>query len=376
MKKFYLSLLTVVIAIGFYSAAPAADDDFSAVKPDPAPNRIATVDMAAVFALHPMMRYHDENTGLFIKPFNKGAAGQQLLDAIQERKNAYLKLKSSKASEISRIIGEMTSAEGDIKKTNSRKAFEIASLSDKYETRLKETSDENAKKEIIKKRTSELAALEGEFNKNLNALRVKYSDSKTALDKIYQSLTAAYYMSPAETEDMFKNIGREIKEAINFVAAKKGVLSVINMSRMRNDSYLLNAPGAPAKDSSSASKSLDLRSFALALEAGPDYTKILNFLQSPEAAKPEMPEAEKKYAEAKNEMRLTSEINEYKSAYENRFKIIPLKELAHIMNANVVYGGCDITAPVIVYVFYKNGIPKQHAEAVCGALNEVEDLDE
>lgn len=375
MKKFYLSVLTVVIIMGFYAAALAADD-FSAVKPDPAPNRIATVDMAAVFALHPMMRYHDENTGLFIKPFNKGTNGAQLLNAIQERKDAYLKLKSSSAAEISRIIGEMASVEGDIKKTNSRKVFEIASLSDKYEALLKEASDENVKKEIIKKRTSELAALESEFNKNLNALRVKYADSKTALDKVYRSLTAAYYMSPAETEDMFKNIGREIKEAINFVAAKKGVLSVINMSRMLNDSYLLNAPGAAGKDSSFASKRFDLRAFALALEAGPDYTKILNFLQPPEAPKPEMSEAEKKYSQTKNEMRLTSEINEYKSAYENRFKIIPLKELAHIMNANIVYGGCDITAPVIVYVFYKNGISKQHAEAVCGALNEVEDLDE
>lgn len=364
----------MVLAAAFYTAA--SGDDFSAVKPDPAPNRIATVDMAAVFALHPMMRYHDENTGLFIKPFNKGAAGQQLLNAIQERKNAYVKLKDSRAAEISRLAGEIASAAADIKKTDSRKAFEIAALSDKYEARLKDISDENTKKEVLNKRTSELAALENDFNKNLRLQRVKYDDSKNSLDKIYQSLTAAYYMSPAETEDMFKNIGREIKEAVNFVAAKKGVLSVINMSRMLNDSSLINASGAAGKDNSPPAKRLDIRAFQTALEAGPDYTKIINFLEPPETPKPEMSEAEKKYTEDKNEMRLTSEINEYKSAYENRFKIIPLKELSHIMNANIVYGGCDITAPVIVYVFYKNGIPKQKAEAVCGALNEVEDLDE
>ncbi|HOT76203.1 MAG TPA: hypothetical protein PK467_10470 [Candidatus Wallbacteria bacterium] len=364
-KKIFVLLITVAMMSYCFTALSQQQ---GALKPDPAPDRIATVDLAAVFAMHPLMRYHDEKTGLFIKPFKKDATIEELHKAVQERNSAFLKMKEANSAEIERIKSEIAQAESEMKTLSGRKSVETASLSDRYEQEIKNAADEDARKALIAKRTSGFLEIEEKFHKQIQAQTAKRDELKASLDKIYRSMTSAYYLSPEETTAMFKNISAEIKDAVNFVAAKKGVLSVINISRMKNE------PAFEAKKHP-AGAVRDSREFETALEAGPDYTKIEIFLKAPEKKSESSSEAEKKYEDSKASMQKTAEINEYKSAYENRFKIIPMKELEHIMNANIVYGGCDITEAVIVYVFYKNGIPREKAETVCDALQEIEDID-
>jgi len=370
LRKNILVLLITVIMMSYCFTALSQDQ--GAAKPDPAPDRIATVDLAAVFAMHPLMRYHDEKTGLFIKPFKKDAPAEELHKAVQERNSAYLKLKEANSAEIERIKSEIALAESEIKTLSGRKSVETASLSDKYEQEIKAAAGEEARKTILSRRTAGFLEIEDKFHKQIQAQTAKRAELKAGLDKIYRSMTSAYYLSPEETTAMFKNISAEIKDAVNFVAAKKGVLSVINISRMKNEPSPLTASEAKKH---AAGTVRDIREFETALDAGPDYTKIEIFLKASEKKSESASEAEKKYEDSRAAMQKTAEINEYKSAYENRFKIIPMKELEHIMNANIVYGGCDITEAVIVYVFYKNGIPREKAETVCDALQEIEDID-
>lgn len=372
MKKYAFLLLTVFFTLAL---CQRAFPQTGTAKPDPAPNRLATVDLAAVFALHPMMRYHDEKTGLFIKPFNKNDGAGEIEKAIEGRRNAYEKLKAAAAPEIKRLKAEMTRISSEYIALGGKRNAESAAISDRFEREIGGAASEEAKKLLLAKRTAALAEVQNDYVRQLQAQRFKYDEMKASLDKVYNSIASAYFMSPAETEDMFRHISAEVKEAIDFAAAQKGVLSVFNVSRLKNESFQVPHP-APFEAAKLQPGAPGAKEVEAMLDSGPDYTKVINFVRPPAFKSAPADSEEIKYEAEREKMFKDSENSAYKTAYENRFKIIPMKTLSRIMNASIVYGGCDITAPAVAYIYKKNGLSKEKSEAACGVLDVTEDLDE
>jgi len=341
MKKFPGLLVAVVIIL--FAASVFAPG------PSAAGNLIGTVDMDALYAFHPLMQYYDNNAGLFIKPAGEGVTYAELQKAIELRALDYQQNLEARSGEIAKLKAEIKKVNDEIKKVENISAAKYMKLNDAFSAELAKVKDQKARQEMSRKHNVEFMKVQAEADAGKKSLEEKLSAAMTSCEKAQREILKSYYLSADESADFFKKINDEIKEAINYAAAAKGIKAVINTSRIssgvgRADSHG-NKTGAGEIDAVAGKA-------AAALEKGPDYSKVLAILQAGDAGREE--EGGKGPGDV------------LKKIYLNRGEIASLKfgGTTAISNSPILTGGEDLTLLAVVYILKKHNVPKENAEVI------------
>lgn len=379
MKKFFYVLalfgfsLMVIFAAADDCAAQKQPKDESA-KESPAESDesfIATVDMATVFALHPLMQYFDQKVGLFIKPPKPGTTHQEFLAMIAARKADFQKSMEGNASEINRLKTEIDNLKKEVVRLNVQKYNESAAVDSKYDPQLQNTTDEVERKNISTQISSELLKISKKFDSEIAAKTKKIGDLLDSYEKIQRSLLKLYYLTPEETAKMFEAISGEIKETIKIAARKNGIRAVINV----NVATPPREGGQTPPEKSIDEKTEQTADLDNLLKNGPDYTKSLNTLMayseglSKDVIKTRNPQmSEKEYVEMHQKMGLAREKENAESSFFSKEQIMKLKQVKEFASTPVIYGGTDLTWFTVITIMVKNGVPKEKAEAISDVI--------
>ncbi len=366
MKKFYFNLaLVLILSLSFIASAGVcnaqtkeSDESGDAI--------IGTIDIAAVYALHPMMQFYDQKLGLFIKAPKQGTAYDDFLKITQTRRDEFKKLFEGQASEIKRLKEEVDVLKKEVKKLDVQKVIEAAPINEDFDARIQKAVDEDAKKKLLAQRTAELVKVDKKFNTEIEAKNKKINDLLDSYQKIQRSLLKIYYLTPEETAKKFEEITTEIKDTIKLAANKKGLKAVVNLNTVSGRDDKKKQPETTIAEKEKVSSDLsDI------LANGPDYTKAMSALRTFESGlskdllktkNPEFNETE--YVKMLQQMSKDREKEAVSAAYLSKDYIMNLDQLVSATTAPIVYGNTDLTWLTVIAIMVKNGIPKEKAETI------------
>jgi len=378
MKK-YCFTLTLVFVFSIFSAVSPG---FSSAQTDPktpAVNAeaidndealIATIDIAAVYALHPMMRYYDSKLDLFIKPPKPGTTFDEFMNIMQSRRKEFQKSYEGYASELKRIKSEIDVLKKEIDRLDYLKNSESAPVIEKFNAQISKAAKEEEKKTILTQRTQELSKIEKKFNIELDKKNKSLSALSDSYENIQKTLLKIYYLTPEETLKIFEAINLEIRDTIKFAADKKKVKAVININMVSKN----EDKKEPVKKTVDEKLKFNYELDSL-LANGPDYTKILGILRTFESTIPKDLGKDKNASfneeEYKKMLKKMNDDREKESASENIINKESVMQIRHVQNLTatpVFHGGTDITWLTVIALMVKNGIPKEKAEIISEVL--------
>ena len=323
---------------------------------------LGTVDIAALYAFHPLMQYYDQRVDLFIKLPPKNITYQDFFTLTQNRQSEFQKIAADNSSEIKRIKDELALLRQDIQKLDSGKAIEAAPVNEKFDKRIQSAASEDERKKLLMQRTAELEKIEVKFETDLLNKNKKMSELLDSYEKIQRSLLKIYYLTPEETAAKFEDIDNEIKEAVKIAAKKKGVKAVMNFSlplpEEQND-------GVDEKSLKEKNKiNSDLENL---LAAGPDYSKAFSILKTSDDKSVENSgdESLKKPDHVKflSELAAGNDREDAMKIYTSKRYFTKLKAAARMASRSFIYGGTDLTRLALIIIMAKGGISKEKAEA-------------
>ena len=323
---------------------------------------IATIDIAAVYALHPQMQYYDQKVDLFIKPPKPGTTYNDFLSLTQNRRNDFKKSFEGNATETKRIKGEIDTLKQEIHKLNVGKAIEAAPINQKFEEQISKLTSEAEIKKMLSLRTDEIQKIEKKFNIEIEKKNQKLADFLDSYEKIQRSLLKVFYLTPEETSKKFDEITNEIKETVNIAAKKHGVKAIINVNSM--PAATENKKTAEINITQKTKTNAELEELLL---EGPDYSKVLGILKTFEHANAKSPFSDRtdsEYRKFLQQMYKDQEKENFSKGYLTRDYIMQLKQLRDIKGNPIIYGSTDITWFTVIAVMVKNGIPKEKAETI------------
>jgi len=366
MKKFYFNLaIILVLSLSFILSAGVcgaqtkeSDEGDDAI--------IGTIDIAAVYALHPMMQYYDQKLELFIKAPKQGTTYEEFMKITQTRRDEFKKLFEGQASEIKRLKEEMDVLKKEVKKLDIQKVVEAAPINENFDSQIQKAADEDSKKKLLAQRTGELVKVDKKFNTEIDAKNKKLNDLLDSYQKIQRSLLKIYYLTPEETAKKFEEITSEIKDTIKLAAKKKGLKAVVNLNAVSGRDDKKKQPEITIAEKEKVSSDL-----ADILANGPDYTKAMSALRTFESGlskdllktkNPEFNETE--YVKMLQQMSKDREKEAVSAAYLSKDYIMNLNQLVSATTAPLVYGNTDLTWLTVIAIMVKNGIPKEKAETI------------
>ncbi|HNY10812.1 MAG TPA: hypothetical protein PKK26_04385 [Candidatus Wallbacteria bacterium] len=374
MKKFNFGLVLILISI-ILLATPF---NFCRAEPDPEePNAvakanekgdayIATIDIAAVYALHPMMQYYDEKVGLFIKPPKKETTYDDFLKITQARNNDFKKLFEGQASEIKRMKGEIDVLKTEMKRLEYQKAVESAPINETFEAEISKAAKNEDKKKLIIERNNLLGSIQTKYDIEIEKKSKTLSGLLDSYEKIQRSLLKVYYLTPEETAKKFEEITLEIKETIKLAAKKKGVKAVVNSNYFSGKPEKKKTVEKSVEEKTRANSDLEEL-----LKNGPDYSKALGILRTLESGmakdvvktrNPEYNETE--YVKMLQKMNKDREKEDISKNYHSKDYIAHLDQLIETTLSPVFYGDTDLTWLTVISIMVKNGISKEKAETI------------
>ncbi|HOT77620.1 MAG TPA: hypothetical protein PK467_17675 [Candidatus Wallbacteria bacterium] len=345
IAKLIIYAFLIVSPSNFQALCMAADKN-EPVQAAPADGPvIATIDLAAVYALHPMMNYYDPALNLFIKPAPKGSSHADFVALISERRKQYNKEAAAKAHELQKIKDDIETVWKEIKKSGTKKLADYDILEKKYAPLLQSTTGEAE----LKKYRLQYAAASKEFYDKYDAefkgKQKKLSSLLDAQEKIQFSLLRNYYLAPEETDKIFEQIDADIKEAVKIAAKKNNVKAVLNFNMLNAD--IKNKPA----QATAAEKKLTSDELEALLKAGPDYSKPLETLKGYES------------------------FNDKSSGFNPQLFSSDFSPSGGLAVRPLVTRGKDLTWFTIITLMVKNGIPKEKAEAVSDVISEIYKID-
>ncbi len=331
---------------------------------------LGTVDVAAIYAFHPMMQYYDPKVDLFIKLPAKNTTYDDFLTVTQNRRNEFQKAADANSSEIKRLKGEMDVLNQEIQRLGADKAAEAMPVNEKFDKQIQSAGSEDAKRNLLALRTEELNKIEAKFDGVLQNKNKKMSDLLDSYEKIQRSLLKIYYLTPEETAEKFEEINNEIKEEVKIAAKKNGVKAVINFSLAVSE-FQNERPG----DKSLEEKKKINSELEELLSGGPDYSKAMNLLNTFDAKSLKNSDDETmKAPEHVKFLKQLSADNEKKNASKLFFSkkyLMRLKPIASVTSTPFIYGGTDLTWFTLISIMVRNGVPKEKAEAASEVISKM-----
>ena len=374
MKKFNSGLVSGLVLImllavpfNFCRAETDPEEQSAVAKADEKTDAyIATIDIAAVYALHPMMQYFDEKVGLFIKPPKQETTYDDFLKIAQSRNNDYKKSFEGQASEIKRLKGEIDILKNEIKKLEYQKSVEASPINDTFETEITKAATDADKKKLIIQRNNLLGGVETKYNIEIDKKNKTLSGFLDSYEKIQRSLLKVYYLTPEETAKKFEEITSEIKDTIKFAAKKKGCKAVVNTTYFSGKTEKKKPVEKSVEEKTRANADLEEL-----LKNGPDYSKALGILRTlesgmaPDVVKTRNPEFnETEYMKMLQKMNKDREKEDILKNYHSKDYMNRLDQLIETTSMPVFYGGTDLTWLTVISLMVKNGIAKEKAEII------------
>ncbi|HOD41842.1 MAG TPA: hypothetical protein PKL57_14880 [Candidatus Wallbacteria bacterium] len=339
----YASL--IALPANFQALCIAADKNEQAQAAPAGEPFIATIDLATVYALHPMMNYYDPSLNLFIKPAPKGATHADFVALISERRKQYNKEAAAKAHELQKIKDDIETVWKEIKKSGTKKMTDFDLLEKKYAPLLQKTTNEVE----LKKNQLQYAEASREFYDKYDAefkgKQKKLSSLLDAQEKIQFSLLRNYYLPPEETDKIFEQINADIKEAVKIAAKKNNVRAVLNFNMLNADFKNKSLQGVEAE------KKLTSDETEALLKDGPDYSRPLETLKAYES------------------------FNDKTPGFNPRLFSSEFSPSGGLSARPLVTRGKDLTWFTVITLMVKNGIPKEKAEAVSDVISEIYKID-
>lgn len=338
MKKSLLFFMFLFIIITFNYKIGFSQDESS--------SKIGTVDLVTVFALHPKMIYYDKEIGRFLKPANINIKYDDCYNYIEKQKIEMKKLQQSKNNEIKSILDEIQKLKDEIKEQEINLIKSCEPIHKKYEQLIMNTTSESAIKKILSEKLNEITKITDKSKKNIELKYEKIQKLKSKYQNILESLLNVYYLTPEETNKQFEEISKEIKEAIKVAAINNGIDIVVNrnlestqvsdnMSNLKDDPQTLDE------------KNQLMEKLQELMEISPNSETFSKRLKNIEELN------------IQNFSEIISERNNITSR-ESQMAIKPFFN-----------EGKDLTWFTVIWLFMKNGISKEKAEAVSEVLTEL-----
>lgn len=331
----------------------AGEQPASPASPAKAEPFIGTVDVAAIYALHPLMQYYNHELGLFLKPFkSEDLSYEKLLSLIEARNKEYAAARDAASSEMKRLKAEYDETVRQISKAESVCVFESSALNEKLLQETAAAKSDSEKNEISRKCRLKTLEIQKKMEADTAPLKSKLADITAASDKVYNSLLDVQYLGREKSDKMLSDINAEIREAIAYAAQKTGVRAVMNAgySDLRKPEYMEVSAPPPAAVQTPKPRDVD--------GIVHDYNPILNLLRNFEY-KPDSVHNPKN-------IRNIFMNSTFIPILEARGKMTRIKG---VINEPFLYGSTDLTPMVIIYLMAKNGISREKAELLLEFFN-------
>jgi len=362
----FLTILSTMLILGTFSLCNAQGKmQTKQQESDQAGSEesiVAIIDIAAVYALHPMMQYYDPDVDLFIKQPKPGTTFDEFLGIIKNRRNEFQKSFEGNTTEIKRIKNEIDILQQEIKKLGISKAIEASPINQKFTEQIQKTFSEDERKKLLVQRTNEIQKIEKKFDVEIENKNKQLANLLDSYEKIQRSLLKVFYLTPEETSKKFDEINAEIKDTIKLAAKKYGAKVILNANLISTQEESKKIPEKSIAEKKKANSELENM-----LVEGPNYSKILGVLKTFTYANIKSPLPDRndsEYQKYLQQMHKDQEKENFSKGYFNRDYIMQLKQVRSLTAVPMIYGGTDVTWFTVISLMVKNGIPKEKAEII------------